>query len=185
MFLHDYRLCGWNILSSSQICLCLFLPPLVSSGTFSHGRSYSPKFSVFSHQLFNLILHLKKLSYDSIPPFFFFLYKPAIGMVYACVLSRFSRVQLFATLWTRQASVPIGFSRQEYWSGAMPSSRGSFCLREQICVSVSCVSRSVLYHQHHLGSPEEQSIPSHISSLSFVSSLYSTSSYQVFFITSN
>ena len=34
------------------------------------------------------------------------------------VLSRFSRVQLFATLWTvaRQAPLSIGFSRQEYWS---------------------------------------------------------------------
>ena len=37
----------------------------------------------------------------------------------ACVLSRFSRVQLFATPWTaaHQAPLSIGFSRQEYWSG--------------------------------------------------------------------
>ena len=35
------------------------------------------------------------------------------------MLSRFSRVQLFVTLWTvaRQAPLPMGFSRQEYWSG--------------------------------------------------------------------
>jgi len=35
------------------------------------------------------------------------------------MLSHFSRVQLFATLWTVacQASVSLGFSRQEYWSG--------------------------------------------------------------------
>ena len=35
------------------------------------------------------------------------------------VLSRFSRVQLFATLWTIacQALHVMGFSRQEYWSG--------------------------------------------------------------------
>ena len=35
------------------------------------------------------------------------------------VLSRFSHVQLFATLWTvaHQASLSMGFSRQEYWSG--------------------------------------------------------------------
>ena len=35
-----------------------------------------------------------------------------------CVLSHFSRVQLFATLWTvvYQAPLFIGFSRQEYWS---------------------------------------------------------------------
>ena len=36
-----------------------------------------------------------------------------------CVLSHFSNVQLFATLWTRarQAPLSMGFSRQEYWSG--------------------------------------------------------------------
>ena len=35
------------------------------------------------------------------------------------VLSRLSRVQLFATLWTVALPVPLamGFSRQEYWSG--------------------------------------------------------------------
>ena len=36
----------------------------------------------------------------------------------ACVLSCFSQVRLFATLWTEahQASLSKGFSRQEYWS---------------------------------------------------------------------
>ena len=36
-----------------------------------------------------------------------------------CVLSHFSRVWLFATLWTvaHQAPLPTGFSRQESWSG--------------------------------------------------------------------
>ena len=35
------------------------------------------------------------------------------------MLSHFSRVQLFATLWTLacQAPLSMGFSRQEYWSG--------------------------------------------------------------------
>ena len=35
------------------------------------------------------------------------------------LLSHFSRVQLFATPWTvaHQASLSMGFSRQEYWSG--------------------------------------------------------------------
>ena len=39
--------------------------------------------------------------------------------MHACMLSRFSRVQLFETLWTiaRQATLSMGFSRQEYWSG--------------------------------------------------------------------
>ena len=36
-----------------------------------------------------------------------------------CVLSCFSRVQLFATIWTiaHQAPLSMGSSRQEYWSG--------------------------------------------------------------------
>ena len=39
--------------------------------------------------------------------------------VCALMLSLFSHVWLFATLWTvaYQAPLPIGFSRQEYWSG--------------------------------------------------------------------
>ena len=36
-----------------------------------------------------------------------------------CLLSRFSHVQLFVTLWmvAGQAPVSMGYSRQEYWSG--------------------------------------------------------------------
>ena len=36
-----------------------------------------------------------------------------------CVLSRFSRVQLFVTPWTvtHQAPLSMGFPRQEYWNG--------------------------------------------------------------------
>ena len=39
--------------------------------------------------------------------------------MYACMLSRFSCVQLIATLWTvaLQAPLSMGFPRQEYWSG--------------------------------------------------------------------
>ena len=39
--------------------------------------------------------------------------------IYMCVLSRFIRAWLFATPWTItcQASLSMGFSRQEYWSG--------------------------------------------------------------------
>ena len=37
----------------------------------------------------------------------------------ACVLSLFSCVRFFATIWTvaHQAPLSMGFSRQEYWSG--------------------------------------------------------------------
>ena len=39
----------------------------------------------------------------------------------ACVLSHFSRVQLYATLWTvaRQAPLSKALSRQDYWSGLL------------------------------------------------------------------
>ena len=41
------------------------------------------------------------------------------GKAHACVLSHSSRVRLLATLWTvaLQASLSMGFSRQEHWSG--------------------------------------------------------------------
>ena len=41
--------------------------------------------------------------------------------MYACVLSCFLGVQLFATLWTvaRQAALSLGFSQQEYWNGLL------------------------------------------------------------------
>ena len=39
--------------------------------------------------------------------------------VLTCILSHFSSVWLFATLWTvvHQASLSLGFSRQKYWNG--------------------------------------------------------------------
>ena len=38
-----------------------------------------------------------------------------------CILSHFSHIRLFATLWTVacQAPLSMGFSRQEYWSGLL------------------------------------------------------------------
>ena len=43
-----------------------------------------------------------------------------------CMLSCFSRVRLFVMLWTvaHQAPPPMGFPRQEYWSGLPFSSPG-------------------------------------------------------------
>ena len=42
-------------------------------------------------------------------------------LMYACVLSHFSHVQFFVTLWTvaHQAPLSMGLSRQEYWSGLL------------------------------------------------------------------
>ena len=58
----------------------------------------------------------------------------------ACVLSCFSPVWLFATLWTvaHQAPLFIGFSRQEYWSWVpFLSPRGSSWPRDR--TRVSCI----------------------------------------------
>ena len=78
------------------------------------------------------------------------------------MLSCFSRVQLFVILWTVacQASLSMGFSRQEYWNTgrilewvAMPSSRGSSRPRDQTLISyITWIGRWVL---HHLGSPHD------------------------------
>ena len=60
------------------------------------------------------------------------------------VLSCFSHVQPYATLWTIvcQALLSMGFFRQEYWSGLPISSRRSSQPGDQTCVSyVSCIGR--------------------------------------------
>ena len=46
----------------------------------------------------------------------------------ACVLSRFSHVWLFVTLWTVACRAPLsmGFSRQGYWNGLPCPSPGNF-----------------------------------------------------------
>ena len=191
MFLHDSRLCGQEYPLFSLEMSVPFSASPVFSGTFSHGHSYSPKFLVFSHRLFNFVFHLKKLSYDSITPFFFFLYKPAIGIVQAYVLSHFSRVHLFVTLWTIAARLLCPWDSPGKNTGV-----GSHALFQGIlvppeanpCLSVSCVSSPGLYHQHHLGSPGivyTQLYFLYFLYFSFISSLYSTSSYRVFLITSN
>ena len=53
---------------------------------------------------------------DRVPLWCFSAYSAPFGK--GCMLSRFSHVWLFATLWTvaRQAPLSMGFSRQEYWS---------------------------------------------------------------------
>ena len=65
-----------------------------------------------------------------------------------------SHVWLFATPWTvvRQAPLSMGFSRQEYGVGAMPSSRALSRPREGTCVScVFYTGRQILYQLCHLG----------------------------------
>ena len=84
--------------------------------------------------------------------------------MHACMLSRFGRVRLCATLWTaaHQAPLSTGFSRQEYWSGLpFPSPIKWYrkpqmnfwptqymCLyicKKILCVYVSCVCAHCVY----------------------------------------
>ena len=63
-----------------------------------------------------------------------------------CVLSRFSRVQLLAVLWTIacQAPLSMGFSRQEYWSVLPFPSPGDFPDPGiELASLVSCIARWV------------------------------------------
>ena len=72
-----------------------------------------------------------------------------------CVLSHFSHVQLFVNLQTVvcQASLCMGFSRQEYWNGWPCPPLGDLLNPVIEHVShVSCFHRQVLYHQCHPGS---------------------------------
>ena len=74
------------------------------------------------------------------------------------MLSRFSCSLLFTMLWNiaHQSPLPVGFAKQEYWSGLNALLRGSSRFRDRTPSSgVSCIRRWFLYHQCHLGSPKE------------------------------
>ena len=74
-------------------------------------------FSMIKRNVRKNIVSRKNLRGGS--PMLFVIYKIFYLPVCARVLSRFSCVQLFATLWTvaHQAPLSMGFFRQEYWSG--------------------------------------------------------------------
>ena len=76
------------------------------------------------------------------------------GNDYVSVLSRFSRVQLLATLWTvaRQAPLSMGFLRQEYRSGEPFPSSGIFLIQGLNLHLLHCQADSLLLS--HQGSPK-------------------------------
>ena len=80
---------------------------------------------------------------------------PSSRSLSLCILSHFSPIWLFATLWTvaHQALLSTGFSRQEYWSEFPCPPPGD--LSKPMSLAVSCIGRRVLYHQYHLGSPKQ------------------------------
>ena len=70
--------------------------------------------------------------------------------VCVCMLSHFSRVQLFATLWTVACWAPLsmGFHRQEDWSElpCPPPGHLSNPGIKQVSLLSPCIGRWVLYH---------------------------------------
>ena len=88
----------------------------------------------------------------------------------AALLSRFSHLWLFVTLWTvaRQAPLSMGFSRQEYWSGLPFPSPGDLPdsgfkpLSLQHC-------RWILYQLCYLGIPNQSAEATHQLSASLLS----------------
>ena len=70
-----------------------------------------------------------------------------------CMLSRFSRVQPRAILWTVACHTPpsVGFSRQKYWSGLPFPSLGDLPTQGSKLCFPRC--RQILYLLSHQGSP--------------------------------
>ena len=92
-------------------------------GSSVHGISQARTLEWVCHFLFQVIYLTQGLNppllhwqVDSLPLSH---QGSSLDCVHVCVLSHFSSVWLFATLWTTacEASLSMGFSRQEYWSG--------------------------------------------------------------------
>ena len=73
-----------------------------------------------------------------------------LGFLGGSVLSCFSCVQLFATLWTVAHQAPLSkrFSRQEYWSGLPCPPSGNLPNQgiETSSLYISYIGKQVLYH---------------------------------------
>ena len=70
----------------------------------------------------------------------------ALSNSYACMLSHFSHVGLFAPPVARQAPLSMGFSRQEYWSGLPCPPPGDLQIRSDQ-ISRSVMSNSLRPHE--------------------------------------
>ena len=81
-----------------------------------------------------------------------------------CVLSCFSHVRLFASLWILacQAPLSMGFPRQEYWSGLPCPSPGDLPVQPRDQTQVSHIVGRCFYCLSHLGSPTYMYTHTHI-----------------------
>ena len=89
-----------------------------------------------------------------------------------CMLSHFSRVQPFATLWTvaHQAPLSMGFSRQEYWSGLPFPSPMHACMLHHFSRVRLCATLWTAAHQAPLSAGF--SSPEYCSELPFPSPMH-------------
>ena len=114
--------------------------------------------SVLSNLFFLTLPNEVILNFSTSFCFFYLFMFSSFFSKHACVLSRFSRIQLFATLWTMlsmEFATRLLCPWQEYWSGLpCPPPVVSSWSRDQTHISyVSCIIRWVLYHKGHFISP--------------------------------
>ena len=120
--------------------------PALRSSLFSLTLGSSCHLQSWQSHLWSLLLWSHLLSWLSCFP---------LSPTTCCMLSRFSRVWLFATPWTVALPVLHGIPQARIleWV-AISYFRGSSRPRDWTCISsVSCVGKQVLYHYSHLGSP--------------------------------
>ena len=145
-------LINWELLNSGIARLC----PCISPEDYKFSKSYLAKVyaswfkwgsakSTWSSQPFSQ----SKQHYGY----------PATKMLpfscCACVLSHFSHVWLFATLWTvaHQAALSMGFSRQEYYSRLPCPPPGDLPHPGIEPTSLTSPALAGWFWGHHLGSP--------------------------------
>ena len=95
------RLCNFAV---SERALCFHYKSYLEGGQLCGRQNYR-----------NLISKVCRLSLSFL-------------LIHACILSRYSHVLLFVTLWTvaRQTPLSMGFSRPEYWNGLLFPPPGDF-----------------------------------------------------------
>ena len=133
---------SWMILSAhvplmSGVCVCVAIHQLwspVPATVFLIIRRLVLRY------IFKFSLHLCHIWYATLYTVdtqkAFAKLKGVCVCVCVCVLSHFSHVWLFGTPWTvaRQTPLPMGFSRQEYWSGLPNAPVGMATYRDVFCL---------------------------------------------------
>ena len=108
-------------------------------------------FNVYTFSAFGEVTSLRELS-QSCESLLKYKISGTTPLRQACLAQSFSHVQLFVTLWTvaLQAPLPMGFPRQEHWSGLPFPTPGD--LPTQGLSRCFCIGRWILYHWSQRGS---------------------------------